>query len=202
MLIKASRVTNLTDARYFAARGASYIGFNLEEGTEDYLDPIYMKAIKEWLEGPRIVGEFGSASPAVAAEAASFLGLDAVQIDAGAHLGELGDLAGTETILRLNGQSGIHVISGISEAAAPFVSHFLLDFSDVENWAEILGNNATEWHDFFKKYSVFVHANFGPEHPGWLASALGVAGISITGGEEEKVGVKSFEELDAILDML
>jgi phosphoribosylanthranilate isomerase len=49
MLIKASRVTNLTDARYFAARGASYIGFNLEEGTEDYLDPIYMKAIKEWL---------------------------------------------------------------------------------------------------------------------------------------------------------
>jgi phosphoribosylanthranilate isomerase len=202
MLIKASRVTNLTDARYFAARGASYIGFNLEEGTEGYLDPIYMKAIKEWLEGPGIVGEFGTASPAVAAEAASFLGLDAVQINAGSHLGELGDLAGTETILRLDGQSGIHVISSISESAAPFVSHFLLDFSGTENWTEILENNAAEWLDLFKKYSVFVHADFRPEHPGWLASAFGVAGISVTGGEEEKVGVKSFEELDAILDML
>jgi phosphoribosylanthranilate isomerase len=202
MLIKASRVTNLTDARYFAARGASYIGFNLEEGTEGYLDPIYMKAIKEWLEGPGIVGEFGTASPAVAAEAASFLGLDAVQINAGSHLGELGDLAGTETILRLDGQSGIHVISSISESAAPFVSHFLLDFSGTENWTEILENNAAEWLDLFKKYSVFVHADFSPEHPGWLASAFGVAGISVTGGEEEKVGVKSFEELDAILDML
>jgi hypothetical protein len=49
---------------------------------------------------------------------------------------------------------------------------------------------------------MFVHADFRPEHPGWLASAFGVAGISVTGGEEEKVGVKSFEELDAILDML
>jgi hypothetical protein len=29
-----------------------------------------------------------------------------------------------------------------------------------------------------------------------------VTGISITGGNEEKVGVKSFDELDAILDMI
>lgn len=124
MLIKASRVTNLTDARYFAARNASYIGFNLEEGTEDYLDPIYMKAIREWLEGPRMVGEFGSVSPAVAAEAASFLGLDAIQINAGTLLGELDKLAGIETILRLDGQSGPDVITGIASAARPFVSHF------------------------------------------------------------------------------
>ena len=200
MLIKASRVTNLTDARYFAARGASYIGFNLEEGTEDYLDPIYMKAIKEWLEGPRIVGEFGSASPAVAAEATSFLGLDAVQINAGAHLGELGDLAGTETILRLDGQSGVHVIAGIAASAAPFVSHFLLDLSGVENWEEMLKSETDGWLDLFGQYSVFVHADFRPEHPDWLSSKFHVAGISISGGEEEKVGVKSFDELDAILD--
>ena len=202
MLIKASRVTNLTDARYFAARGASYIGFNLEEGTENYLDPIYMKAIKEWLEGPRMVGEFGSASPAVAAEAASFLGLDAVQINAGAHLGELGNLAGMETILRLDGQSGLDVITGIASSATPFVSHFLLDFSGVENWEHILEHDAAGWLNLFDQYSFFVHADLRPEHPDWLSSSFHAAGISVTGGEEEKVGVKSFDELDAILDML
>ena len=34
MLIKASRITNLTDARYFAAKEVDFLGFNLEEGTE------------------------------------------------------------------------------------------------------------------------------------------------------------------------
>jgi len=202
MLIKASQVTNLTDARYFAARGVSFIGFNLEEGTENYLDPVYMKAIKEWIEGPKITGEFGSASPAVAAEAASFFGLDAVQINAGRNLDELGNLAGVETILRLDGQAGIRVITGIVEGAVPYVSHFLLDFSAPENWEQILEDNASEWLDLFNQCSMFIHADFKPEHPDWLASVFHVTGISITGGNEEKVGVKSFDELDAILDMI
>lgn len=202
MLIKASRVTNLTDARYFAARDASYIGFNLEEGTENYLDPIYMKAIREWLEGPRMVGEFGSASPAAAAEAAAFLGLDAIQINAGAHIGELGYLAGIETIIRLDGRSGLDVITGIAAAAMPVASHFLLDFSDAENWEQILKQDASGWLNLFDRYSVLVHADFKPEHPHWLSSEFHAAGISITGGEEEMVGVKSFDELDAILDLI
>ncbi|MBP6828235.1 MAG: N-(5'-phosphoribosyl)anthranilate isomerase, partial [Saprospiraceae bacterium] len=82
MLIKASRITNLTDARYFAAKEVDFLGFNLEEGTEDYLDPIYMKAIREWVEGPQIVGEFSAGSADVVREYASFFGLDAVQIQA------------------------------------------------------------------------------------------------------------------------
>ena len=47
MLLKATAVMNLTDARYFAAKEVDYLGFNLEEGTEGYLDPMYMKAIRE-----------------------------------------------------------------------------------------------------------------------------------------------------------
>ena len=58
MLIKASRLTNLTDARYFAAKDVQFLGFNLEAGTPGHLDPMYMRAIREWVQGPVILGEF------------------------------------------------------------------------------------------------------------------------------------------------
>ena len=92
MLIKASRITSLTDARYFAAKEVDYLGFNLEEGTENYLDPMHMKAIREWVEGPKILGEFATATPHFAAEAAAFFELDAVQLNLGEHLSDLDKL--------------------------------------------------------------------------------------------------------------
>ena len=79
MLIKASRITNLTDARYFAARDAAFLGFILEPGADGYLDPVFMQAMREWVEGPKIIGEFNEATPPVhIAEAADFYHLDGV----------------------------------------------------------------------------------------------------------------------------
>ena len=80
MIIKASTITNLTDARYFAAQEVDYLGFNLEPDTPGFLDPIYMKAMREWVQGPKIVGEFANMPLAHIQEAAQFYGLDAVQI--------------------------------------------------------------------------------------------------------------------------
>ncbi|MFN0036896.1 MAG: hypothetical protein ACKVUS_17710, partial [Saprospiraceae bacterium] len=84
-LFKAGRVAHLTDARYFAAKEVDFLGFNLEEGTEGYLDPMYMKAIREWVQGPKIVGEFSRSTVAVVREAAAFFGMDAVQVSAQNH---------------------------------------------------------------------------------------------------------------------
>ena len=60
LVIKASEITNLTDARYFSAWGADYLGFNLVEGTDSFIEPIQLNAIKEWLSGPKIIAELGS----------------------------------------------------------------------------------------------------------------------------------------------
>ena len=60
--VKAGSITNLTDARYFAAREAEWLSFPLGEGA-GMIEPIKVKAIAEWVDGVKIVGEFNFSSP-------------------------------------------------------------------------------------------------------------------------------------------
>ena len=65
MKIKASKIENLTDARYFAAQGVEYLGFdltNIEENQEKYRT---IHAIKEWVEGVQFVGEYQFPKPGI-----------------------------------------------------------------------------------------------------------------------------------------
>ena len=55
--VKASSIANLTDARYFAARGVEWLGFPLGGGG-DGLDLATVKAMSEWVDGVVFVGEF------------------------------------------------------------------------------------------------------------------------------------------------
>ena len=48
--IFAGGITNLTDARYFAARGAQYLSFNLDKGTALNISPEKTAAIKDKID--------------------------------------------------------------------------------------------------------------------------------------------------------
>ena len=196
MLIKASRIINLTDARYFAAREVDFLGFNLEAGTEGYLDPLYMKAIREWVEGPRIVGEFSRTPAPHIREAASFFGLDAVQVTS-AYAGHLGELNGLTVILAVDAGPD-ELDEDFFQKAAPFVAYFLLKIPAAAAWPEQT--------DRFKKicadYPVLLESDAPAEALATLTEYLKPAGLSLTGGEEEQVGVKSFDEIEAIFEAL
>ncbi|MDB5226052.1 MAG: hypothetical protein JWN78_245 [Bacteroidota bacterium] len=59
MLLKISSITNLTDARYFSAIGANYLGFNFDALNENNISIQKATEISSWLHQPVIVGEFG-----------------------------------------------------------------------------------------------------------------------------------------------
>jgi phosphoribosylanthranilate isomerase len=195
MRIKASRITNLTDARYFAAKEVDYLGFNLEEGTEGYLDPMYMKAIREWVEGPRITGEFSRASTAYIREAVPFFGLDAIQVPAG-YAGQLAAFEGIETILELREPDWDD--AALLEGAAPFVSFFLVNLTWTPRWQD----TARRLAECCAAYPVLIQTDAPAIQMPALLAALQPAGLGFVGGEEEKVGVKSFDEIEAIFEML
>ena len=82
MKIKASSINNLTDARYFAAWNVEWLGFSLQAGSSNYTRPQDVKEIKEWLVGPKIVGEFGIGQSAEEIKTSvELLNLDAVQLN-------------------------------------------------------------------------------------------------------------------------
>lgn len=202
MLVKASRITNLTDARYFAAKEVQYLGFILEEGAPGFLDPMYMKAIREWVAGPKITGEFVSAATDYVAEAAAFFQLDAVQIPAALHLQQLNKLANVAMILEIDGGLPFSEISAIFQEAAPHADCFLLNFNGVEAWGDLLYADRILWNELLRNKQVLLEADFKPEQLEKLFSDFSFSGISVAGGAEEKVGVKSFDQLEEIFDAL
>jgi phosphoribosylanthranilate isomerase len=198
MLVKASRITTLTDARYFASKSVDFLGFNLEEGSEGYLDPIYMKAIREWVEGPLIVGEFSSAPAPVIQEAATFYGLDAVQVSNLHTARQLEQLTVLLEIVVRPDWTEASILALLAQPI-PSVTYYVLNFVEYQpDWAA----NRDFWRQVCADHPVLLHLD-GPANA-ILATqqALQPAGLSFTGGEEEQTGVKSFDDLEDLFDLL
>jgi phosphoribosylanthranilate isomerase len=202
-LIKASRVAHLTDARYFAAKEVDYLGFNLEAGTEGYLDPMYMKAIREWVEGPKIVGEFSRTPIRVVSEAAAFYGLDVVQVSAKNYGTDLTELEGLEVILELEvGPEGLLFSKAELQAFASQVDVFLFNFSGASISKSTFYAEKDIWRELFSIRTSLLQVDIPAEDWPEILEVLGLAGLSIVGGEEEKVGVKSYDQIDDIFESL
>ncbi|MBK6997081.1 MAG: hypothetical protein IPH31_19985 [Lewinellaceae bacterium] len=202
-LIKASRVAHLTDARYFAAKVVDYLGFNLEEGTEGYLDPMYMKAIREWVQGPKIVGEFSRTPIQVVREAASFYGLDMVQVSAQNHGAYLAELEGLELILEIEvGEHGLPFSTTELQAFAAYADVFLFNFSRISVSKSTFYTDHGFWREVFGLRPSLLQADIPAADWPEILETLGLAGLSIVGGEEEQVGVKSYDQIDEVFESL
>jgi len=202
-LIKASRVAHLTDARYFAAKEVDYLGFNLEEGTEGYLDPMYMKAIREWVQGPKIVGEFSRTPIRVVSEAAAFYGLDVVQVSARNYGPDLSELEGLEVILEIEvGQDGLLFSKAALQALAAQVDVFLFNFSQAKVSKSTFYAEKDFWQEVFVIRPSLLQADIPAVDWPEILETLGLAGLSIVGGEEEQVGVKSYDQIDDVFESL
>ena len=143
--IKASQITNLTDARYFAARDVEWLGFNLDAGTDNFIHPQNIKAIKEWLEGPKIVGEFGMQDSSEINAAIDFLDLDVVQVGMFADVSSL-DLKDAKLIkeIVIEQETDYYDLRTTLESDSAHVDIFLLNYS----------KNNISWNDIASKHQA------------------------------------------------
>ncbi len=207
--IKAGPITNLTDARYFAAREVEWIGFDFRVGSETYVAPAMMNAIREWVGGVKCIGEFELEAASQIQAAIKDLQLDAIQ---------MGMLSPLETLPAL--QSPVPVFKEIvvdfdtapSALRAqmvlfqPWVEAFVLDFqkNGIE-WEALQQGNPFELEQLealTNDFRVMLHINLQPKVLKNILKMLQLYGLCVKGGEEEKTGFKSFEEMDDIFDLL
>jgi len=200
--IKASQITNLTDARYFAAWGVEWLGFGLESGQDYFVPTTQMAAIKEWIEGPKIVGEFSGLDIELIQQSVGLLNLNAVEVSRFANLSEL--------------QLSIPIIMNmvISEDLTPEtvieilrsnekIEFFILDFEKNSSTNDFRKKFPPTWlNGLVKQYPIFIRSNANTYSLEEITKSIQPLGISLAGGEEEKVGLKSFEELDEIFEEL
>lgn len=188
--IIACSVANLSDARYFAALGVDYLGFELGlSGQTIGLD--YIKEMKGWVEGPTFVGQFsGLEETNLINDQMVAAGLEGVYL--GPYAESVEALSKYEIFQEVIIREALTNKSGID-------FYILKDDSPVDAWPEGLLQKA---RDFCKSNKVFLDIPFESRNIISILDTIHPYGIILRGGEEEKVGFKSYEDLDAIFEQL
>ena len=190
-------ITHLTDARYFAAWEARYLCFPI--GT-DGISPDYFHAIREWVEGPICTPQLGGDAgenqlPELQAGAA----LTHVMVDYGnGFTPPPGTVPTVITRLPVAGyQSALDLQEQLAELRGPVI----LDFTAGGiTWSDLVDGHPFSTgllHELVADREVYVRIDLTPDEA--VAASEVVPGLAFMGSSEEKVGYKSFDDIDDLL---
>lgn len=195
--IKLGNITNLSDARFAAAAGIEYMGFCFDTNNINYIAPVKAKQIIDWTSGCFVVAEFGNQTINEIAAITEMLNIDIVEINNNLLQTDLSEI--DKPIIKKLDISLYNIESLTNEMAAfsAKVDAFHLFSSNenisisIEQLKEICANNKIIWG--LNTSSKTIKNIIETYHP---------YAINIVGGNEEKTGVKDFEELNNILEAL
>jgi phosphoribosylanthranilate isomerase len=209
MLVKASAINNLSDARFFAAQySVEWMGFCLDEGSASYMPTHLIKAMKEWIEGPKIIGEMGLCDEATLLEKVSELDLSAVQLPMFSPIDVAKINAQIPVIQEIVVEQDMSA-AALQQQVASYsgkVAMLLLDF-EKNAWTFSSLIRAQEisielLQRICQQHKVIISINANAKQWQALIQSIQPSAISLKGGEEERVGYKSFDELNEIFDTI
>lgn len=190
--IKISSIKHLTDARYFSSREVDYLGFDrLSTATND------VKLIQEWVYGPQITSEFLTHQNEEAIqELLNNHTTDSLHFGAGFSVEMMHQFSDYELFYDINlDLLKVDDINTHLKEVAGIVDYFVLkssrSFSELK---DLLVKITSNYPCFFDIPFVVTDLN--------SIIAISPEGIILRGGEEDLIGIKSFDELDEIFDKL
>ncbi len=194
--LKLSPITNLADARFAAAAGIEYMGFCFDPSSKDFLLPIKAKEILEWTSGSFAVGEFGDQDIAEISELSELLGLDVVLLNNSILPDELPQI-GKPIIKAISlDQMGAVELANELCAYAPYADAFQL------NGTMPFADRMDELTEACLQYKIMLNLPYQANNITQLLHALKPYALNLPAGEEEKTGMKEFDDLNALLDIL
>ena len=196
--VKAAAVRNLTDARYFAAREVEWVGFAIEPGDGNQVAEV--RAMKEWLDGVQFMAEFTLQDADEIRQVAEYLQFDTVQVSHFTSVDTVQALAGLhvhKTVV-VNPEDTLEGVLQHMEEFRGLVAAFQLDLTRVP---------ASQWplahiQRIAQDHAIWIDRVWEPDTLLEWWGEVPAEGITVRGGEEEKVGYKSFDELDDLFDAL
>lgn len=196
--VKISGITNLSDARYCAGMYVNLIGFSLEEGTEKFVNPAQYKEITGWLSGLEFVGEFDTLSENDVLETLknypSISWVEHTRIDDLVTLKK----AGYQVIYKKD----LAEVKHMEKDVATKLREEGIIFHITSNDDPLTVSDKEVISLLTKDCEVILGAGLSAENVIGLVDELNLKGIVLEGGEEIKPGLKDFDELADILEVL
>ena len=193
--VKVGNITNLSDARYCAGMGVGLLGFPISNPDGSLLSPEKFADITGWVSGPEFVIEVPGSELSTSYKIIENYSAHYIQLDA-AHC-ELFDPAYIEQLIIALDIHEWEKWKKKIEAIKSKASYLLIRNSQESNPVDFLKVLAE------MSQHVPLLLNFGIEKaklPEILQ--LPIAGIALNGSEEEKPGMKDYDQLADILEAL
>lgn len=184
--VKVSGINNLSDARYCAGMEVDQLGFEIEEGSDNYVDSKSFNEIKGWLSGVQFVGEISSTTANIT-ECVKAYDLDAIQIQNIEQIQEASK-TGLKVIFLA---TSLELANEVADNYSDEIDYLILE-NDVK---------PTDREELSNKVSVVLLSGFNSENVVEV-SKTNLKGVSIRGGKEIRPGYKDFDEMADILEAL
>lgn len=204
--ILACNIQNLTDARYFAAWEADWLVFGCDPAASDFVPPLQIAAIAEWVQGPAMAGTFGLQDALDIRLIASELKLKAIVADMATPVETLREIEGFipvfKEIVLSPDDSTAHIESQLRTFSAVSDAFILNAWKNRVSWQDLLSSRfwPLPWvQQCCTAHPVFIAIDALPSEYGDMVQRLSPKGFCLRGGDEEKTGFKSFDELDDII---
>ncbi len=183
--VKAGNITNLSDARYCAGMGVDWLGFPVES-----INPKTFEEITSWVTGPQFVLEIDKQFP----KTLSHYPVNTLQV-------------AFHQIKELNSLSNQSLIVTLAMPDWPQAKNELLLNKHRILYLLItrMGNSASADKETFKEIAKNFEILIDLEScPYSLKEVLefSVAGVSISGNQELKPGLKEYTQLSEVLEQL
>lgn len=179
-------IINLTDARYFAAWGVDYISFEADKNSDVHFPLEDVREVMGWVAGPQYL--------------LSFSGVFIDQQDANHWITELE----IEDVILSNfvSETDLPNVRIIREIFVQDIDPNVQNGSFILKVDDIATLDSPKIKAFIQHNDVYIDGHLSKDQIEALLMNYEVTGIVLRGGEEEKVGVKTFDQLDDIFEML
>ena len=192
MKILISDIQHLTDARYFSSKEVEYLGFGREFTASNDI-----KLIQEWIYGPQIVSEFSMTN--CLSDVHKYLDefkTDVIHFNQFFDPATINEFSEYEIFFDINIEpnelrSSKRKMEILADSVDYFILKSSLDFDVISDGIK----------ELITDFPCFIDARININDIKEILT-LDVEGLVLRGGEEERVGVKSFDELDEIFDLL
>ncbi|MFN4082755.1 MAG: hypothetical protein ACK4K9_03920 [Bacteroidia bacterium] len=193
--IKLGSINNLSDARWAAAGNIDFIGFCFDGSSPNFIPPVKAQEIIEWTSGIGVVAEFGPNNTEQEI-------LDITEL-LNADMVEISSTTNPQIISKL--QIPVLVNINISDLNELDIEKKMAEFGNAKAYLFSASNN---------NYDCNVLVNICQKHPViWglptdkssiknILNSFNLYGVNLFAGNEEKTGIKDFDELADMVDLI
>ncbi|MBX2844925.1 MAG: hypothetical protein KTR13_01835 [Saprospiraceae bacterium] len=203
--VKASSISNLSDARYFAALEVDWVSYVCNPHSEKFVAPQQLVEMKNWLSGPKHCGECLNMDFESIIAVIDECGLEGVEVDVfNRNRKELANKVTVFTRILVDKTMTFDDLTELIREKSTGSHHFILDFK-----TNAIGFDDLEEGIPFQLEELKVLAEACPVlldvplKANQVKSVLETQlGLNLHGGEEERVGVRSFDDVQDIMEQL